>query len=348
MLPVLLPVVIAAAGVTTEAAASPEQPPPLDHIALVYAAPAECPQDDAFRSAVRERASGDWEAQPGELARRIDVSVTRSGERYVAGIVFLNAAGERISRSLSGQSCEDVVNGIALVTALAIQSRVEEALAQSEPEGGPEQPKPAPNPELKRSVAVPPPPSVASPPSVAPPVERAPVRETFVRVGAAARAASGTGPGPSFGPLLFGALEWRRVRLGLAVSGLWAPQATQGGVSAHYRRLSARIDGCPYAVGRGTLTFEPCAFFEAGSLHGQGEPGSSLASTNGGGSPWLVPGVLLRLLARFQPVVVALELGGGAPLVRERFGVVSDGVEQTTFHVPPFVIDGALGAGVRW
>ena len=328
---------LAAAGVTTDAAASPEVAPSLDRIALVYTAPAECPQDAAFRAAVRERASGDWEAQPGELARRIDVSVTRSGERYVAGIVFLNAAGERISRSLSGQSCEDVVNGIALVTALAIQSRVEEALAQSEPEP----PKPAP----KNPVPVPV--HTAAAPAH-PAVQPSPVRETFVRVGAAARAASGTGPGPSFGPLLFGALEWRRVRLGLALSGLWAPQVTQSGVSAHYRRLSARIDGCPYAVGRGTLTFEPCAFFEAGSLHGQGEPGSSLASTTGGGSPWLVPGVLLRLLARFEPVVVSLELGGGAPLVRERFGVVSDGVEHTTFHVPAFVLDGALGGGIRW
>jgi hypothetical protein len=333
----LLPVVFAAVGVTTGAAASPEPAPPLDHIALVYAAPAECPQGDAFRSAVRERASGDWEAQPGELARRIDVSVKRSGERYVAAIVFLNAAGERISRSLSGQSCEDVVNGIALVTALAIQSRVEEALAQSEPE--------PPKPPAKSAVPVPAP-SATLP--AQPPAHPPPVRETFVRLGAAARAASGTGPGPSFGPMLFGVLEWRRTRLGLAVSGLWSPRVTQGGVSAHYRRLSARLDGCPYAIGRGTLTFEPCAFFEAGSLHGEGDPGASLASTNGGGSPWLVPGVLLRLLARFEPVVVTLELGGGAPLVRERFGFVSGGVEHTTFHVPAFVLDGALGAGVRW
>ncbi|HSU42129.1 MAG TPA: hypothetical protein VLJ38_21260 [Polyangiaceae bacterium] len=309
---------------------------PVEHIALDYSAPAECPGDPAFRAEVRERASGDWEAAPGELARRITVSVSRSGERYVAAIVFLNPEGERVSRSISGRECNDVVNGIALVTALAIQSRVEEAVAQSEPEA----PKPAPSaPVPKPAPVVAPKPAVTS---KAPP-------EIHVRFGAAARVASGVGPGASVGPTAFGALEWRRARLGLSFGALWSGRVTVDGVSASYRRLSGRIDGCPYAFGTARFSFEPCAFFEAGSLHGQGEPGAQLSAASGGASPWLVPGVLLRLVAAFEPVVVELELGGGPPLVREQFGVVGgDGVQHPTFQVPPFVLDGMLGIGLRW
>jgi hypothetical protein len=320
-------VVLAAVGGTGEMPpASAEREP--ERIVLVYQAPAECPDSDAFRAAVRERASGDWEARPGEAGRRIDVTVTRSGARFVAGIVFLNAEGERVARSLGGSSCADVVDGIALVTALAIQSRVEEAVARSEPEPA----KPAPSAPVRPR---------------APASQLSSARETHARFGAAARAASGTGPGPSFGPALFSALEWRRTRLGLAFGALWSGRVTANGVSAHYRRLSGRIDGCPYAFGTAAFGFEPCAFFEAGSLHGEGAPGAELASTSGGASPWLVPGLLLRLVAGFEPVVVDLELGGGVPLARERFGLVVDGEERTTFQVPRFVLDGALGVGFR-
>jgi hypothetical protein len=335
VLPVLAPLVVfAAAGAATDAPPpSPDVSPPVEHIALAYSAPAECPNDDAFRAEVRERASGDWEAAPGELARRITVTVTKSGERYVAAIVFLNAEGERVTRSLGGQACADVVNGIALVTALAIQSRVEEALAQSEPEP----PKAAPSAPAPKAA------TVAPRPAAKP---KSPL-ETHVRFGAAVRAASGVGPDASVGPMAFGALEWRRTRLGLGFGALWSGRVTANGLSASYRRLSGRIDGCPYAFASAVFSFEPCAFFEAGSLHGQGEPGAELSSANGGASPWLVPGALLRLVVGFAPIVVELEVGGGAPLVRERFGVVIDGKEQTSFHVPAFVLDGALGIGLR-
>jgi hypothetical protein len=310
----------------------------VERIALVYSAPAECPDDAAFRSAVRERASGNWEARPGELARRITVSVAKQGEQYVAAIVFLNGEGATVTRNLTGRVCAVVVDGIALVTALAIQSRVEEALARSDPE--PAEPPPAAVAVVKPAVAqhapAPAAKSAAKPSSV-----------TRFRFGAAARVASGTAPAASFGPTLFGAVELGRARLGLSAGGLWSGSATANGVSAKYLRLSGRLDGCPYAFGTTTLAFEPCAFFEAGALHGAGEPSAGLSTTSGGWSPWLVPGVLLRLVAGFDPLVVELELGGGPPLVRERFGRVVDGQEQTTFRVPPFVVDAALGIGFR-
>ncbi len=317
-----------------------EPAPAVERIALVYSAPAECPDDAAFRSAVRARASGDWEARPGELARRITVSVAKQDEKYVAAIVFVNGDGDgaTVARNLSGRVCADVVDGIALVTALAIQSRVEEALARSEPE--PAQPPPA-------AVAVVKPAVAQNAPAPAPKSAAKPSAATRFRFGVAARVASGTAPAASFGPTVFGAVELGRARLGLSAGGLWSGSATANGVAAKYLRLSGRLDGCPYAFGTTTLAFEPCAFFEAGALHGAGEPSAGLSTTSGGWSPWLVPGVLLRLVTGFDPLVVELELGGGPPLVRERFGRIVDGQEQTTFRVPPFVVDAALGIGFR-
>jgi hypothetical protein len=308
--------------------------PPPERITLAYSAPLECPQEEAFRAAVRERASGDWEAAPGELARRIDVSVSRSGERFVAAIVFLNPQGERITRSFSGKACSDVVDGSALVTALAIQARVGDALAQSEPDPAlPKPPSAAPSPE---PAALPPAPRVT-----------APARELRVRFGVAAHVASGVGPEPSFGPAAWGVLEWRRSRVGLGVSALFSGEVTANGVPAHYRRVSGRLDACPYVVGSTTFAFEPCAFFDAGALHGEGVASAGLTSTSGGAAPWLVPGLLFRVVAGLGPFVVDAELGGGPPLLRERFGVVQDGHERTTFRVPAFVIEGGVGVGLR-
>jgi hypothetical protein len=331
---VLVPwVVLAAAGTLSDAPpASSEAAPTSERIALAYEAPAECPGEQAFRAEVRERASGDWEARPGELARRITVSITSSGEGYLASVAFLDRHGVRILRSLSGQRCADVVNGIALVTALAIQSRIEEALSKSEPAQPKAEPSAAPKPTT----------------STAPPASAAPPRDTRVRFGAAARVASGTGPDASFGPLVFAALEWRRARLGLGFSALFSGRVTESGLSAHYRRLSGRIDGCPYAFGSRTFALEPCAFFEAGSLRGQGVASAELSTTSSGAAPWLVPGVLLRLVSGWGPAVVELEVGGGPPLIRERYGVTVDGLPQTKFRVPAFAFDGALGLGLRF
>jgi hypothetical protein len=318
--------------VASARAAEADSEPPKERIALVYSAPEECPAGDAFRAEVRERASGDWEARPDELARRISVTVTKRGDEYVASIEFLTAEGETVTRSLGGKGCGDVVDGIALVTALAIQSRVEEALARSEPVT-PKAPPPVSKPA----------PRVVSPP----PARPKPPRSTRLRFGAAARAASGTGPDVSFGPAAFGAVEWQKTRFGLVLGALWSGSVTAGGVPAHFRRLSARVDGCPYAFGTPKLALEPCAFFEAGSLHGQGDSSAGLSNPSGGSSPWLVPGGLLRLVTGFAPVVVELELGGGVTLVRQQFGVVVDGKEHPTFTVPKGVFDAALGLGFR-
>src|SRR5262249_27848031 len=131
---VLLSMLASHAALAQPAPSAAGPPPPArERITLAYSAPSECPGTDTFHDEVRSRVADGWEAAPGELARRITITVAKRGERYVASIEFRNPQGQNVARSVAGQNCEDVVNGIALVTALAIESRVDEALEESEP-----------------------------------------------------------------------------------------------------------------------------------------------------------------------------------------------------------------------
>ena len=310
-----------------------------ERILLAYDAPPECPTDEAFRTEVRVRASGDWEARAGELARRITISVVLRGERYVASIEFLNPQGDRLTRSVAGKSCGDVVNGIALVTALAIQSRVEEVLEQSEPDSPPSAPVPEP-PKPSSAPARPAPPAR---------VERESASRTHVRFGGAAAVATGVGPVPTVGPALFAAVEWDGPRLGVTGEAFWSDTVETNGVPAHFRRLAARLEGCPLSLPVASLAFEPCAFVEIGSLRGDGEVAPPAVVKEGGGaSLWLAPGAAARLIATFEPVLVSLEATARVPVLREEFGVASaDADPLPVYRVPPVAVGGALGLGFR-
>jgi hypothetical protein len=334
---------------------APLAPGPPEHIALVYQAPPECPSDDAFRVEVRSRVAIDWEAQPGELARRVGVTVARRGDRYVATIEFLNPQGDRVTRSVAGTACSDVVNGIALVTALAIQSRVEEALAQSEPELAPSPAEAAPPdaPPPKKAPSDQPPLSPVARASTAPvspqPAPRTP-RSVRVRFGAAAAVSTGVGPDPTIGPALFAALEWHGARLGVTGTAFWSGQVLADDVPVRFSRFAGRLEGCPASWKLGLVSFEPCASFELGALRGEASSGASTAilqNPTGGTSAWVEPGVLARLVTSFDPVVVEFEATTGVPLVQERFGVLANQKKESKFEVPAVVVGGALGLGVR-
>jgi hypothetical protein len=287
---------------------------------------------------VQNRVAGDWEAQPGELARRITVSVVSSGDRYFAAIEFLNPQGEKVTRSVAGKSCRDVVNGIALVTALAIQSRIEEAIEQSESESLP---------------TAPPKPTVAAPwpaTAQAKPVPLVSTSRTHLRLGGAAVVATGVGPEPTFGPAFFAAVEWDGPRLGLAGELLMSGDVLAEGVWAKFRRLSVRGEGCPWSGAAGILSFEPCALVEVGSLRGDGvlDP-PRVIRESGGASLWLAPGALLRLVTRFEPVVLTVDASARFPLLRQEFGVVTAGNPEPfqVYEVPAVAFGGSLGLGIR-
>lgn len=358
--------------------------PVAEKVRLEYRGLEGCPDADAFRAAVAGRLTSGWEASPGELARRIDVVVSRVENGFVATIELLDAAGQRLRRAVRGHACGDVVNGIALVTALAIQSRIDEALDRSEPaqaagstasstQSGAAVPTPgsnasapAPAPAFLAAPApVAAPASVAAPaPAPAPPAPAPPDHGAAsdgasvpLRWRVSLRAGLGTGVAPSVAPGLAAAvmLERGRARFGLSLFGLTSGRVTESGVEARFDLVASRLEGCPIAFDLGgAIALEPCAFFEVGALSGRGysDP-PTVAEGQRGVSPWLAPGAVGRLLGSFGLLVVELEAGAAIPLLREEFYVEtqSDGgsVSKTPVHEVAAVSFGAaVGVGVRF
>jgi hypothetical protein len=106
------------------AAAAPQHDGPKEKVRILYRAPDECPDEAAFLAAVRTRTGDDaWEAAPGESARQIEVTVGVAPTGSSARLEFVDDDGHPVSRALTGSSCADAVSAIALVTALAIDSR---------------------------------------------------------------------------------------------------------------------------------------------------------------------------------------------------------------------------------
>jgi len=348
-----------------------------EKVRLEYRGLEGCPDAAAFRAAVARRVAGDWEASPGELARRIDVVVSRLADGYVATIQLLDAEGQRLRRAVRGSDCGDVVNGIALVTALAIEARIDEALDRSEPEalaatsssGAPV----APATPIAPSAPGEPAPATVAPaaPATAPAAPAAPAaaaaqpsEESAAQGGsnpvtwrASVRGGFVTGIAPRVAPglALAGVLELEAARLGVSVLGFSSGRVTEAGVDARFDLLSFRFEGCPVAFELGSsLALEPCASFEAGALWGQAysDP-PSVEQGQSGRAPWLAPGALGRLVGSFGQLVVELEGAVRFPLRREEFYVEpqAEGAEdsRTVVHDVPGISFGAsVGIGIRF
>jgi hypothetical protein len=337
---------IAAAFVSGLAARAPAQEPAHEKLRLEYRAPQECPDGESFRALVRSRVLEDWEARPEELARRMDVAVSGSPSSYVATIEFVDSAGKRITRAVRGAFCPDVVEAIALVTALAIQSRggpAPEGSALGSSESASEPPPPAPATEPTRAAAVA---EVRAVPPKNPHADSKPNhRLPGVRLRASARAAIATaiGPRPAPGAGLGVVLERRSARFGVAFQGFWSGRVEAGGVPAHFELLAARFEGCPFVPQlTRSVSIEPCAFAELGRLTGEAnEDPPAVVRGFPGNALWLSTGAAARMVGRLGPLTLELEGVFGASLRRERF-TLDEGREL--YKVP--AIYGALAAGL--
>lgn len=311
-----------------------------EKVRLVYEAPPGCPDREALLEGVRARIGSAWEAPEGELARQIDVRVRERGGRYVATIEFVDVEGQRVTRSVGGEFCQNVVNGIALVTALAIESRVEEALDQSEPAAPPSaEPAPA-------APAAPRPRPPAAPSRPAP----EPAPWGAVRAGVRGSGVTAVGPELALGAGFFGGLEWGALRFGVALDVVRSPNVERNGIPADYSLASGRLEAgagfWPFAA----VALEAAAFFELGSLGAETRERPPRVTRAGDGSAlFAAPGLLGRVVAFSEPLIVSLEAMGRFPLNREEFGVENGTSDPPiAYRVRPFSAGAALGAGIRF
>ncbi len=87
--------------------------------AFSYTAPAECPEEPAFLSAVADR--GTPIAPLASAADAVVVAVTKVESGYDGALRVRHGEGEWSERRVHGESCAEVVDALAVVTAMTLR-----------------------------------------------------------------------------------------------------------------------------------------------------------------------------------------------------------------------------------
>ncbi len=326
-----------------------------------FEAPAGCPAADAFVAKVGERGGRAARVvkEPDARKARYRVRVARSGRGFRGTLSIVDGAGWN-ERAVDGGTCVEVVDALALVTAMALEAPPEPEASASAPASAPE--------------AAPASASVAPAASSAPAASAAP--STGPEDGGAARlppptkrgvpsdtlplrwavggdfALVGLDGAPPLGGELYveaaGGTSPRSPRVAPAVRvellGLWARRDVTSGGSLGLRWTALGVDACAVRALGGSLRVDACASVQLGALH---------ASPSGVQAPsnalrlWLALGGALRA----QLDVGAgfyLEGSGGllAPVTRDRFSLGPGGAE--VYRAAAVTLLGGLGVGVRF
>ncbi len=307
-------------------------------VALLYEAPATCPDAEAFRTLVRRRTPRFRENTTDPLAVRVSVRLRVAHAHATGGLEVTAPGGERSSRTLTGASCGELADALALMAALAIDPLAATrptpappaAMSAIAPPPPPPPPPPVPPPPLP-PVDLPPaprapppasPPAGLATPSPAPGAPPGPAPRWHLSVGGGAEVSSGITPEALLGPRFFleatspprGVFGWS-LRAGFVRSSLSNIPGDSG--LASFTWTVGTLDVAPLKWSRGPFALFPSALVEAGELDGRGvSPPPAGEATRG----WLALAALAR--ARWTPVrPLSLEIDGGArfPLLRDQF-----------------------------
>jgi hypothetical protein len=333
---------------------------PAEKVRVTYEASSGCPGSDVFLGQVRARVGAAWEAPPNELARTIEVRVTGGAERSVARIDFVDENNQPISRVVTAKTCDEVVTGIALVTALAIESRIAEAVGKSEPATSTAAPVASGTPAAQgaqdeRKVVAP-----AAPAPVRPPPEE-PSAPPHYDIGGGVVASAGALPGITFGFLGFVGLGWKGgpdLRIGGGLSNTGNVNSTVNGnaYESKFTLALARASTCPLAFG-GAVRFLPCAGLEIGSISAKGFDASRTGLRVEGGEAsavWVAPFAALRVDVTWEVLFVEAELAFAFPVLPPRRDFVfqrtapgSPATEDKVHTIWPVSPGLALAVGLR-
>jgi hypothetical protein len=315
---------------------------PTVQVELDYRGSPGCPDSAWFMARVRART-----IRVGfEPAAPLRLLLWTDGDALEGSLDLRGPGLEPLIRGARGKTCDEVVDALALIVAMALDPTVTPGSATPLATSGPPSvaaPPAEPATPMPVASATPSARTTTPPPSESARPRRRP-KAVLVDVGAGAAVAGGMAPGPSPGALVF-------LEASGAAPGLWAPtvvvaveldQSTTVHRSlgdARFTRVLGRAEGCPLRVAPWpSLGIRACAAFEYGMLAGSG---SHTVDGTVQRDRWLAPALGLRGEWRPHPAVV-LVLDGLAsrPLVRDRFFFAPNG---TIYRVPAFALGATLG-----
>jgi hypothetical protein len=324
---------VATLFVARAAKAEEEEP-----IRIDFTAPAECPSEAAFVAQLKARTPRVRIVGEGEAERRIFRVELKSRDQTFQGRLEIRSNGRVSSRELNGDTCDEVENALALVTALAIDPHATTSAVVVPPVVAYQEASPTPPPPDEPTSPPSPPPDVP----VAPPNPR--VAEWQIAVGAGGGVRSGLLP--SAAPdIVAGAAISRthgafpfEVRL-VFVQAISQTVSSPGDIAFDFR--GGRLDGCPARFGTTSLHVLPCGVFEIGSLSAAS---IGVLDPQSRHRVWTSTGISGRVEWEFvRHLQLEAALDGLAAIQRDRFYFAPN---VTAYRSPP--VGAGASLGVAW
>jgi len=315
-------------------------------IRVTYGSPGDCPGPGDFTSQLLRRTARLRLARPDETSvvpMKVTLSLGRHG--YSGRLEVTRSDGRVLDREVDGETCEEVVSALALVTALAFDPHASAAPLAPLPEAAPA----ASAPEAKASG-----PAAASshaehrPRDVTPRTRSTEPSHWHAAFGVAVGVRAGVTPDPVLvAPVLAGFdLELAEPFTLSLLASFERSQSDEVDVAqgrAAFRWTAAALEACPVAWARGAVAVAPCLRVEGGTLEAEG---SQIVPARSERRAWVALGPAGRVRwVLLEPLFA--ELGGAlmTPLLRDRFYFWPD----DTVHRPPLVGgSGRVGLGVRF
>ncbi|WP_437973263.1 hypothetical protein WMF11_30625 [Sorangium sp. So ce295] len=340
-------VISAALGGSAVAHAHPTAAP----LRIEYRAEAGCPAEAEFRARVGARLRRN--IAETDAASAYVVIIEQRDRRFIGRLGVRAADGTASDRDVAGDTCDDVVAALAVVTALAVDAQAGDAPVTAATPAASASPS---------AVAAPPPPvgappagapPASAPPAGAPPAGNARARPPAPEPDATTHLVLGAQllVGQMIGLPSFGARISAEPPLAITTRGVGparfdadlevSSDVPVAGGSASFLRAALAVDACPLGASLGVLRLSPCARVEGGLVSASRRGVAPARSVTRG---WLALGLPVRArLPLWGPFVLDADAGVRVPLLRD--GFFPDGADAGA-RPPPIESVAALGLGL--
>jgi hypothetical protein len=309
---------------------------------VAYMVPGNCPPQADFEARVRDRTELARFVEDPE-ARNVRVVVRPTGFTYAGHLVIEDRSGTS-ERDVEDRECADVVDALALITALAVDPTALLAPRTATPSASPP-PAPALALAPAPALALAPAPALAFAPALAPSPPRWSLSSGLSFLALLGIAPDALIGGGAFVDLEDGASGWFAPSFRL--SGLATTNGAFDSPEASFSLAWGRADACPARLGSSSASLRACVGLDVGALFAEGRQ-AAIANPREVIDFWFSGAALLR--GRWAPrggwFFVEGEAGVMVPTTRHRF----------VFTIPMLLVheastvegDFSLLAGVRF
>jgi len=254
-------VAVLVTAVATGAHAQSQEP-----VSILVQGSIPCTNESDFFARVHRRAPGARSGQPGEPTRTFSIAVEGTAPSMHGRLAVVHLDGRSSTRDVDGESCEDVVDALALITAVDIDPDAVRASPNARP--------------AETSVV---PTASAIEPSPPPLVTPATGEKWHVSLGIEPSVTARVAPEPLYGLPFFVELASPSLSLlspsfALGFERTFNATTQDAAGDAVFDLVEGFFQACPLAYRSARMRVGPCLRFDAGLLQAAGKSGKGLAN----------------------------------------------------------------------